>query len=224
MVEISLDKRDASSKGIRYPKALGPLYIARTVHSPTGKIKGRDEEGLLRRVLASGDPYQVEILRRHGRSPVRITVEEPAVALQPYPVNGGGGIDTNVTFLALCPVLPNGNPQSFTTCGDSRLYDARAMQREAILGALTHQAVPWAKERGAGLVIENLTFLHDKDLSAKFNRVTHPFTYRAFLTALERQAAHKGVEVFKVNPAYPSIIGRVTSQPHYGISGQHAAA
>jgi hypothetical protein len=77
MFDISLDKRDPEKKGIRYRKLSLPLSVARKVHSKTGKINGRDYEGLLRRVLASGDPYQVEILQRHGRYQVRITVDAP---------------------------------------------------------------------------------------------------------------------------------------------------
>ena len=224
MLEMSLDALDPEKKGIRYRKLSLPLYVARKVHSKTRKINGRDYEGLLRRVLASGDPYQVEILRRSGHYQVRITVEEEPAALQTYPVNGWVGVDTNVTFLALCHVRPDGNPQDFATFGDSHLYDARATQRDAIIGAVTHQAVQWAKERGAGLVVENLDFIHDKDVSAKFNRVTHQFTYRAFLTALTRQAAREGVEVRQAKPAYTSIIGRFKYQPQYGISVHHAAA
>jgi IS605 OrfB family transposase len=220
-----LDKRDAKSQGIRYQKVLVPLYVARKRHSQTGKINGRDDEGLLRRTLASGDPYQVEILRRQGRYPVRITVEEEPATLQTYPMNGWVSVDTNVTFLALCHVTPDGNPQEFIPFGDSRLYDARSTQREAIImGSLTHQTVQWAKERGAGLVIENLKFRHDKDISAKFNRVTHEFTYRVFLTSLTRHAAREGVEMQEVPPAYTSIIGRFKYQTQYGISGHHAAA
>ena len=67
MLDIALDERDPEKKGNRYRKLSLPLYVARKVHSKTGKIKGWDYEGVLRRVLASGDPYQVEILRRHGR-------------------------------------------------------------------------------------------------------------------------------------------------------------
>jgi len=48
----------------------------------TGHRNGRDYESLLRRVLASGDPYQVEILRRKGRYQVRITVEEAPAPVQ----------------------------------------------------------------------------------------------------------------------------------------------
>ncbi len=208
LLEISLDERDPEKKGIRYRWRLLPLYMARKVQSKTGNTNGRDYEGLLRRVMASGDPYPVEILRRQGRYQVRITVEEEPATWQTYPANGRVGVDTNVTFLALCHVQPDGNPQEFTTLGDNRLYDARATQRDAIFGDLTHQAVRWAKDRGAALVIENLKFIYDKNISAKFNWVAHQFTSRAFLMALERRTAREGVEVRKVKPAAALVIGR----------------
>ena len=201
-----------------------PLYIARKVSKKTGQVHGRDYEGLLRRVLASGDPYQVEILRRQGRYQVRITVEEVPAPLPTDPPNGWVGVDTNVTFFALCHVLPDGNPHAFATMGNSRLYDVRSTQRDALVGSLAIETVQWAKDRGAGLVIEDLRFIHDRDVSAKLNRVTHQFNYRALLTAVERQAAREGVALRKGKPAYPSLIGRVKYQPHYGISVHHAAA
>ena len=72
--------------------------------------------------------------------------------------------------------------------------------------------------------MEDLRFVHDRDVSAKFNQVTHPFNYRAFLTTVERQAAREGVALRKVQPAYASLIGRVKYQPQYGISVHHGAA
>ena len=227
VLEISLDslkpgKPDA--KVPRYEKREIPLYIARKVSKKTGQVNGRDYEGLLRRVLASGDPYQVEILRRQGRYQVRITVEEVPAPLQSDPHNGWVGVDTNVTFFALCHVLPDGNPHAFATIGDPRLLDVRSTQRDALVGQLAIETVQWAKDRGAGLVVEDLRFVHDRDVSAKFNRVTHQFNYRALLTAVERQATREGVALRKVKPAYTSLIGRVKYQPHYGISVHHAAA
>ena len=190
----------------------------------TGQINGRDYEGVLRRVLASGDPYPVEILRRQGRYQVRITVEEAPAPIQTDPRQGWVGVDTNSTCLALCHVLPDGNPQAFATRGDPRLGDVRSPQRDALVGRLAVETVRWAKDRGAGLVLEDLRFIHDRDVSAKFNRVTHPFTYRALLTAMEREALRKGVEIRQVKPAYTSIIGRLKYQPQYGISVHQAAA
>ena len=226
-LEISLDCFRPGKPGAkvhRYEKLEIPLYVARKVSKKTGRINGRDYEGLLRRVLASGDPYQVEILRCRGRYQVRITVEEVPAPSHTDPPNGWVGVDTNVTFFALCHVLPDGNPHAFATIGNSRLYDVRSTQRDALVGSLAIETVQWAKDRGAGLVVEDLRFIHDRDVSAKFNRVTHQFNYRALLTAIERQAAREGVALRKVKPAYTSLIGLVKYQPHYGISVHHAAA
>jgi len=227
ILEISLDRRKPGkpdAKVPRYETLEIPLYIARKVSKKTGPVNGRDYEGLLRRVLASGDPYHVEILRRHGRYPVRITVEEVPAPIQTDPRHGWVGVDTNSTFLAVCHVRPDGNPQAFATIGDPRLYDARSTQRDALVGGLAVETVQWAKARGAGLVVEDLQFIHDRDVSAKFNRVTHQFNYRALLTAVERQAAREGVALRTVKPAYTSMIGRFKYQPQYGISVHHAAA
>ncbi len=81
----------------------------------------RHYEDLLRRTLAAGDPSQVEILRRQGRYPVRITIEEAPAPSQTDPRQGWVGVDTNITFLALCYVLPDGNSQALATRGDPRL-------------------------------------------------------------------------------------------------------
>ena len=106
--------------------------IARKVSKKTGQVNGQDYEGLVRRVLASGDPYQVEILRRQGRYQVRVTVEEVPAPIHTDPRHGWVEVDTNSTFLALCHVLPNGNPHAFATIGDPRLFDVRSTQRDAL--------------------------------------------------------------------------------------------
>ena len=227
ILEVSLDELkpgQPDAKTRRYEKLAIPLYVARKVSQKTGQVNGRDYEGLLRRMLASGDPYQVEILRRQGRYQVRITVEEVPAPIQTDAGHGWVGVDTNSTFVALCHIHPDGNPHAFATLGDPRLYDVRATQRDALVGRLAVETVQWAKERGAGLVIENLKFIHDQDVSAKFNRVTHQFNYRALLRAVERQALREGVALRKVHPAYTSQIGRFKYQPQYGISVHHAAA
>ena len=114
----------------------------------------------------------------------------------------------------------NSTNSSFLTCGTW----VRSTQRDALVGGLARDTVQWAKQRGAGLVVEDLQFIHDRDVSAKFNRVTHQFNYRALLTAIEREAAREGVGLRTVKPAYTSIIGRFKYQPQYGISVHHAAA
>ncbi len=173
----------------------------------------------------------MEILRRNGRYRVRITVEQTPAPVQTHLSNGWVGIDANLTFLALCHSLPNGNPREFNgfgvcvatraTIGNPQLFDGRSNQPNALV--VRSRSKRWAKDRGAGLVVEDLRFINDRDFSAKFNRATHEFNYRALLTAVERQATREGVAWRKVKPAYTSMIGRFKYQPQYGISVHQAA-
>lgn len=72
-------------------------------------------------------------------------------------------------------------------------------------------------------VVEDLPFIHDREVSGQFNRQTHQFNYRALLTAIEREEAREGVAIRKVSSAYPSTIGRFKYHPRYGIIAHHAA-
>ena len=223
-LEISLDHGEAHGKSIRYDKLKIPLYVPRKVSKTTGAINGRDYVALLRQAIQRGDPYQVEILRKRGVYHVHVTVEEIPAELVTYPVNGWVGMDTNPTLLALCHVRTDGNPQAFQCYREGQLYDARSQRREWLTGNLARQVVRYAKERGAGLVMEDLRFVKDKEVSTKFRRITHQFVYRKVLVAVEREAKREGVKLRKVHPAYTSVIGRLKYQPQFGISVHESAA
>ncbi len=223
-LEISLDRGEAHGKSIRYDKRKIPLYVPREISKTTGAMNGRDYVALLHRAIEHGDPYQVEILRKRGVYHVHITVEEMSAKLVTHPVNGWVGMDTNPTLVALCHVRTDGNPQAFQCYREGQLYDARSQRRDWLTGNLARQVVGYAKERGAGLVMEDLRFVKDKEVSTKFRRITHQFVYRRVLVAVEREAKREGVELRKVHPAYTSVIGRLKYQPQYGISVHESAA
>ncbi len=223
-LEISLDHGEAHGKSVRYDKLKIPLYVPRKISKTTGAVNGRDYVALLRQAIERGDPYQVEILRKHGTYHVHVTVEEKPARLVTYPVNGWIGMDTNPTRLALCHIQVDGNPVAFTDRLEGQLYDARTGRRDWLIGNMAKDVVAYAKERGAGLVVEDLHFMHDKETSRKFRRVTHQFTYRRMLEAVARRAWREGVELRKVHPAYTSVIGRLKYQPQYGISVHASAA
>ncbi len=223
-LEISLDHGEVHGKSIRYDKLTVPLYVPRKVSKTTGAINGRDYVALLHQAIERGDPYQVEILRKRGVYHVHVTVEEMPAKLVTYPVNGWVGMDTNPTLLALCHVRADGNPQAFQCYREGQLYDARSQRRDWLTGNLARQVVGYAKKRGAGLVMEDLRFVKDQEVSTKFRRITHQFVYRKVLVAVEREAKREGVEVRKVHPAYTSVIGRLKYQPQYGISVHESAA
>jgi len=50
------------------------------------------------------------------------------------------------------------------------------------------------------------------------------FTYSKFKQNLESRAFKCGIRVYKVNPAYTSVIGRVKFAYRYGLTVHHAAA
>ena len=223
-LEISLDTfRDAGNR-IRYDKLRIPLYVARKVSKVTGSINGRDYVALLRKAIQNGDPYHVEILRRNGVYHVHITVEEAQAPLLTYPINGWVGMDINPTLLALCHIHPDGNPMAFRNVTEGQLYDARSNRRDWLIGNMAKEVITFAKERGTGLVVEDLKFMNDKETSRKFRRITHQFVYRKVLETVERRAEREGVEIRKVHPAYTSVIGRLKYQPQFGISVHSSAA
>ncbi len=117
-----------------------------------------------------------------------------------------------------------GNPLSFVNFRENQLYDARSGRRDWLIGNITRKIVAYVKERGAGLVMEDLKFINDRDVSHKFNRMAHQFTYRHLATSVEREALRQGVELRKVHPAYISVIGRLKYQPQSGISVHSSAA
>ena len=223
-LKISLDTFQGAGERIRYDKLRIPLYVARKVSKVTGAINGRDYVALLRKAIQNGDPYHVEILRRDGVYHVHITAEEAPAKIVTYPINGWVGMDANPTLLALCHIHPDGNPAAFTKVSEGQLYDARSNRRDWLIGNMAKEVVTFAKKRGAGLVVEDLKFVNDKETSRKFRRITHQFVYRKVIETVERRAEREGVEIRKVHPAYTSVIGRLKYQPQYGISVHSSAA
>ena len=102
-MRCSLKPGKPDAKVPRYEKLELPLYIARKVSKKTGQVNGRDYEGLLRRVLASGDPYQVEILRRQGRYQVRISFRScPAMRRAFGCADARSAVNRSRVFLTRC--------------------------------------------------------------------------------------------------------------------------
>jgi len=50
------------------------------------------------------------------------------------------------------------------------------------------------------------------------------FVYSKFRDFLESRASRHGIRVYKVNPAFTSVIGRVKYASRYGLTVHHAAA
>lgn len=101
---------------------------------------------------------------------------------------------------------------------------ARRHRRSNRAGELAARVVDLAQATGAALVVEDLRFVDDREVTRKFHRLSHPFAYRRLLVAIERRAARAGVMLVKVHPAYTSAIGALKYSHQYRLSIHQAAA
>ena len=138
------------------------------------------------------------------------------------------GVDINADHLAATEINHHGNPVNHWRI-PLHLRNKRTEQRQAIMGDAIKELVNIAIETGKPIVKENLNFDKKK---AELQKGANPENAR-MLSALSYSALHEmmasrcfrnGVELFTVNPAYTSIIGRVKFAKRYGLSVHQAAA
>ena len=81
---------------------------------------------------------------------------------------------------------------------------------------------------GKPLIIEKLDFQRKRAAlegeSPGYSRMLSSFCYGKVKAYLLSRGYREGVEVFEVNPAYSSVIGRVKYMERYGLSVHQAAA
>ena len=139
---------------------------------------------------------------------------------------GAIGVDVNVDHLAVSEADSPGNwLRSWTvplvTYGKSR------RQAEALIGDAVAEVVAGAREAGKPLVIEDLDFSKRRDLlegeSPGRSRMLSSFAYGSVKTHFLSRGYREGVEVLEVNPAFSSVIGRVSFMERYGLSVHQAA-
>jgi IS605 OrfB family transposase len=141
---------------------------------------------------------------------------------------GAVGIDINSDHLAFAEIDAQGNPIHkgsifLSTYGKSR------GQTQAIIGDAVTRVMNYAKSVGKPVALEDLDFSQKKEkLSKTFNvshnRMLSSFAYSSIIKMTESQGYRKGVEVFFVNPAFTSVMGRVKYAIRYGLSVHQSAA
>ena len=140
---------------------------------------------------------------------------------------GAIGVDLNADHLAVSESDASGNPvNSFSvplvTYGKSR------HQAEAVIGDAVASVVAYAREAGKPIVLEKLDFRQKKTLlegeSPGYSRMLSSFSYSKIMACFLSRGIRQGVEVYQVNPAFSSVIGRVKFMEHYGLSVHQAAA
>ncbi|MCT8975956.1 IS200/IS605 family accessory protein TnpB-related protein [Clostridium sp. CX1] len=201
-----------------------PIYLPQKLSKKTGKVNGTDYRSLFLNHLATGEAYQVEMIKKKGKYYCHITFElaKPDEIYTGH--NGIIGIDTNPNGVALTMIDNKGNYKWHTYLKQHELLYARSNRRLNLCGKLVKQVVLIAKTYNCGLVIENLKFKNDKDVQRKFARVKHGFIYSKLLTMIETSCYKEGIELLKIKPQYTSKIGLYKYCHQYGIEVHNGAA
>jgi IS605 OrfB family transposase len=98
-----------------------------------------------------------------------------------------------------------------------------------LIGDASAQIVEWSLKTQKPLVLEKLDFAKKKtELAEKSSkrhaRMLSSFAYQSILTHIKARAFRLGVQVFEVNPAFTSVIGRVKFASRYGLTIHESAA
>jgi IS605 OrfB family transposase len=140
---------------------------------------------------------------------------------------GALGVDINKDHLALTEINHHGNVIDTWTL-PMNLYGKSSHQRSAIIGDMIKDLMAIAIKSKKPLVIESLDFKKKKaslkNQNEQYNSMLSALPYIQVKDMIEASASRHGIEVFKINPAYTSVIGRHKFMARYGLSIHHSAA
>ena len=140
---------------------------------------------------------------------------------------GAIGVDVNVDHLAVSEADFSGNwVRSWRV--PLVTYGKSGRRAEALIGDAVAGIVAAAREAGKPVVLEDLDFSKKKDLlegeSPRRSRMLSSFAYGRIKTYFLSRGYREGVGIHQVNPAFSSVIGRVSFMERYGLSVHQAAA
>lgn len=220
-LEISTLEKTKSNRAI---KMQVPIYLPQKLSKKTGKVNGINYRELFLYHLATGEAYQIEMIKENNKYYCHITFELPKAEIIYTEHNGIIGIDTNPDGFALTMIDNKGNHKWHTYLKQHELLYAKGNRRENLCGELAKQVTLTSKTYGCGIAIENLKFKNDKDVNSKFARIKNNFIYSKLLTMLESACYREGIELIKVHPAYTSKIGLYKYCHQFGMVVHNGAA
>ncbi len=140
---------------------------------------------------------------------------------------GSIGVDINTDHLAVVEVDRYGNPISKISI-PLPLYGKSQTQARALIGDACAQIVEIAAKAKKPLIVEELDFdkkkLNLREMQPGYARMLSSFAYSLILQTLRSRAYRKGVELYSINPAFTSLIGRIKYATRYGLTVHQAAA
>ena len=158
---------------------------------------------------------------------VFVTIERKAPKIITNKNLGAIGIDINQHHLAVTEIDRTGNPvKAFNI--PLVTYGKTTNQTKALVGDACKQLIDFAVKTNKPLVIEDLDFQQKKSEleknKPKYARMLSSLAYQTIIQTIQSRAFRFGCQVFTVNPAYTSIIGRIKFAKRYGLTIHHAAA
>ena len=141
--------------------------------------------------------------------------------------HGAIGVDLNADHLAVAETDASGNYLNSWRV-PLVTYGKRHHQGEALIGDAVARVVEYARGAGKPLVVEKLDFRQKKAVlageSRKYSRMLSGFSYGKIKAYFISRGYREGVEIYQVNPAYSSVVGRVKFMERYGLTVHQAAA
>ena len=212
--------------GVRF--AHGQSQVLAALGSNAEYAACRREHGeKLARATGLGQAISYRFKRDGKGWRVFVTTEMQDVPVVTNKRRGAVGVDLNADHLAVCETDAAGNyvhafRVPLVTYGKSR------HQAEALIGDAVARVVDHARHVGKPIVTERLDFRRKKAAlegeSRKYSRMLSSLSYAKTLACFLSRGQRAGVEVYQVNPAFSSVIGRVKFMERYGLSVHQAAA
>ena len=212
--------------GVRF--AYGHEQVLAALGSNTAYAVYRREHGeKLVRATNLGQAVTYRFKRDGKGWRVFVTTELKTVPVVTDKKRGAIGVDVNVDHLAVAETDVSGNYVGafrvpLVTYGKSR------HQAEALIGDAVARVVEHARRVGKPVVIEQLDFGKKKAAlegeSRKYSRMLSSFGYGKVQAYFLSRSHRQGVEIYQVNPAFSSVVGRVKFMKRYGLSVHQAAA
>jgi IS605 OrfB family transposase len=159
---------------------------------------------------------------------VFVSTARPQIPIKTLKEIGTIGIDLNANHIALIETDRFGNAVETQTI-PLNTYGKSKGQTEALIGEAVKTIVERSEKTLKPIVIEDLDFSQKRSIlrengSNRYARMLSSFVFSKLRDFLESRASRHGVRVYKVNPAFTSVIGRVKYASRYGLTVHHAAA
>lgn len=143
-------------------------------------------------------------------------------------MRGRIGVDINKDHLSVVEIDDSGNLIKVFDI-QLNLEGKASNQAKNNIALAIKELTEYAKDKAKGIVIEDLDFSAKKKelesgINKNYNKMLSSFCYKKIKQLLLSRAMDKGIEIYEINPAFTSMIGKLKYQQRYKLSTHQAAA